>query len=141
MNATTITAPADSTLSLLGAWYQAQRGLSHRSWRTCAARVETLYRCLEAWYGAGYVELMFLADPSGAWLSSHVEIFGNSDFQWSARKCRTALEARSVLLGGTTTRKKQVRLSWAVPCRPLDPVVGRDLDWRGRQVRQARPAA
>lgn len=121
-----------SILNTLGIWFQAQRGAT-RSWRTCASRVETLYRVLSAWHGEGYVEVMMMADPSGAWLDSHVAIVVNGDFTWSTRRNRTNLEKRAVMLGGTGKRDWSKELTWAVPTRPLDGA-GRNLDWRGRDL-------
>lgn len=123
-----------SILNTLGVWFQEQRGAT-RSWRTCASRVETLYRVLSAWHGEGYVEVMMMADPSGAWLSDHVAIVTNGDFTWSARRNRTSLEKRAVMLGGTGHQDRSISLTWAVPTRPLDKA-GRNLDWRGRELAQ-----
>lgn len=125
---------ADSTLDALGRWYQDQRGMD-RSWRTARGRVETLYRTLSAWYGPGIVECYLLVDPTGSLLRQLVTITTNSHFDWSACKCRTPLERRSVMLGGTTAAGGRKVLSWAVPARPLDPSVGRNLTWRGEELR------
>lgn len=131
--------PSEATLAALGAWYQDRRGLSSRSWRTCASRVERLYTALSAWYGAGVVELHLLADPAGGSLDKLATLTSNSDFTWCARTCRTPLERRAVMLGGTTTRQRKVILSWLVPTRPLDPGVGRDLTWRGDELAPSTP--